>query len=175
MCGPRWHFPSSARGFRWRRLGSAAFVSAHRLRMVLGATLAAGHLWHMLIQQGGEKAPNTAADYPNICLPCPSPARSPGSEQFKGLIAFSGRAGGILEATGDAAERLLGPGAWSTAHCMASSSLWTRELTPGRVRQSGILLSPFLGPFPLAHPISCLLSPFLAPSLWPIQRATASF
>lgn len=126
----------------------------HRLRMVLGPTRAAGHLWHTLIQKGGEKAPNTAADYPNICLPCPSPARSPRPEQFKDLLAFPGRAGGVLEATGDGAERLLGPGALSTAHRMDSSSLWTRELTPRPVGQSGSLLSPFLGPSLLAHPTS---------------------
>lgn len=139
----------------------------------LGATLAAGHLWHMLIQQGGEKAPDTAVDYPNICLSSPGPARSPGPEQFKGLIAFPGRAGGILEAPGHGAEGLFGPGTWSTAHCMGSSRLWTRGLTPGPVGQSVSLLSPFLGLSPLAHPIGCLLTPFLCSS--PLAHPTGSF
>lgn len=74
----------------------------------LGAMLAAGHLWHMLIQQGGQKAPNTATGYPNICLPSPSTERSPGLEQFKGLIAFPGKTGGILVAAGDAQSNFLG-------------------------------------------------------------------
>lgn len=123
----------------------------------LGARLAAGHLWHMLIQQGGQKAPNTATGYPNICLPTPSPARSPGSEQFKGLIAFPGKTGGILVAAGDGTEQLLGPGAWTTACYIGSSSLRNRKVTPGPAGQSGCLLSPCLGSSFLAHPTSCCL------------------
>ena len=94
-CAPEWHFPSSARGFRCRRRGSAGLVSAHRLRSGRAAVLAAGHPWHMLILQEGQKALNVAAGCPDICRPSPSSARLPGPGQFKGLVAFPGRAGGL--------------------------------------------------------------------------------
>lgn len=123
----------------------------------LGAMLAAGHLWHMLIQQGGQKAPNTATGYPNICLPSPSTERSPGLEQFKGLTAFPGKTGGILVAAGDGAEQLLGPGAWTPARCIGFSSLRNRKVTPGPAGQSGSSLSACLGSSSLAHPTSCCL------------------
>lgn len=46
---------------------------------------------------------------------------------------------------------------WAAAHCRDLSSLRTGEVTPGMAGQSGCLLSPLLGPFPLAHPTTYCL------------------
>lgn len=87
----------------------------------LGATLTAGHPWHRLIQQGGQKAPNTTTGCPNICRPSPSkkprawPVQRPGS--------FSWQSRRILEATGHGAELLCGPGPLPTAGIRPASGL----------------------------------------------------
>lgn len=123
------------------------------------ASLPAGHPWHQPLCHRGQKAPNTAAGCPNICLLSPRHARSPGLSSSQNSELFLAELG-VLLAAGPGRKQYPGPGA-RAAHCIAALGPQTSEVTP-RTRTVGHLAASCLGQG------SCLTDP--SHWLWPLSN-----